>query len=66
MWLDFVSQGTFSLVAPPIVNFFAKHPAVTKYDIKSLHTPYSGAAPLSKILTEQMVNRLGIKGIRQG
>lgn len=39
---------------------------VSKYDLSSLHTPYSGAAPLSKTLTEQMVHRLKLQGIRQG
>ncbi|XP_069114739.1 probable 4-coumarate--CoA ligase 1 [Argopecten irradians] len=59
-------RGTFSLIAPPLVNFFAKHPLVDKYDLSSLHTPYSGAATLSRTLTEQMAERLNITSIRQG
>ncbi|OWF49894.1 probable 4-coumarate--CoA ligase 1 [Mizuhopecten yessoensis] len=59
-------MGTFSLIAPPLVNFFAKHPLVDKYDLSTLHTPYSGAATLSRSLTEQMVERLHITSIRQG
>ncbi|XP_063426050.1 probable 4-coumarate--CoA ligase 1 [Mytilus trossulus] len=59
-------RGTFSLIAPPLVNFLAKDPMVSKYDLSTLHTPYSGAAPLSKTLTEQMVHRLKLQGVRQG
>ncbi|XP_060066523.1 probable 4-coumarate--CoA ligase 2 [Ylistrum balloti] len=59
-------RGTFSLIAPPLVNFFAKHPLVDKFDLSSLQTPYSGAATLSRALTEQMAERLQVTSIRQG
>ncbi|XP_033755252.1 probable 4-coumarate--CoA ligase 1 [Pecten maximus] len=59
-------RGTFSLIAPPLVTFFAKHPLVDKYDLSSLQSPYSGAATLSRALTEQMAERLNITSIRQG
>ncbi|KAJ8308077.1 hypothetical protein KUTeg_012951 [Tegillarca granosa] len=45
-------KGTFSLVAPPVVNFFASHPSVDNYDLSSFHTPYSGAAPLRYGMSE--------------
>lgn len=57
---------TFSLIAPPVVNFLANDPLVDQYDLSHWTTPYSGAAPLGAELTMKMVTRLGLKGIRQG
>lgn len=59
-------QGTFSLLAPPVVNFLANDPMVDRYDLSSLRDPYSGASTLGKELTEKMVERLKLDGIRQG
>ena len=59
-------QGTFSLLAPPIVNFLANDPMVDQFDLSSLRDPYSGASTLGKELTEKMVQRLKLDGIRQG
>ncbi|XP_062579412.1 LOW QUALITY PROTEIN: uncharacterized protein LOC134241356 [Saccostrea cucullata] len=59
-------KGTFSLLAPPVVNFLATDPMVDKYDLSSLRDPYSGASTLGKELTEKMVQRLKLDGIRQG
>ena len=36
---------------PPIITFLAKHPSVTNYDLTSIDTIISGAAPLGKELT---------------
>ncbi|XP_045170274.2 uncharacterized protein LOC123532762 [Mercenaria mercenaria] len=57
---------TFSLIAPPVVNFLANDPLVNNFDLSHWTTPYSGAAPLGADLTMQMVTRLNLKGIRQG
>ncbi|KAK3093096.1 hypothetical protein FSP39_011032 [Pinctada imbricata] len=59
-------QGTFALVAPPIINVLAKHPLVEKHDLSSIKCLYSGASTLSKDLTLQMVERLGLNNVRQG
>lgn len=59
-------RGTFSLLAPPVVNFLANDPMVDKFDLSSLRDPYSGAATLGRELTEKMVQRLKSDGIRQG
>nr|XP_022329843.1 4-coumarate--CoA ligase 1-like [Crassostrea virginica] len=59
-------RGTFSLLAPPIVNFLANDPMVDQFDLSSLRDPYSGASTLGKELTEKMVQRLKLDGIRQG
>lgn len=64
--LSFNLQGTFSLLAPPVVNFVANDPMVDKFDLSSLRDPYSGAATLGRELTEKMVQRLKLDGIRQG
>ena len=37
---------TFLFVAPPIAVALAKHPVVDDFDISSVHTLFSGAAPL--------------------
>lgn len=59
-------QTTFSLIAPPVANFLAKDPMVEQYDLSHWRMPLSGAAPLSKPLSEAVVNRLGISGLKQG
>lgn len=64
--LLFNLQGTFSLLAPPVVNFLANDPMVDKFDLSSLCDPYSGASTLGRELTEKMVQRLKLDGIRQG
>lgn len=66
MTLLFLCQGTFALLAPPVMTFLAKDPRVLDYDLSSLHTPYSGAAALGAALTQAVVDRLGLRGIRQG
>ncbi len=37
---------TFLFIAPPIAVALAKHPIVDEFDISSVHTVFSGAAPL--------------------
>ena len=46
LYVLFVSkmQGTFSFLAPPIVNFLANDPMVDQFDLSSLRDPYSGAS----------------------
>lgn len=56
---------TFAYVPPPIILAFGKHPAVEKYDLSSLKMLHSGAAPLTKELTEAVWKRLGIP-VKQG
>uniref|UniRef100_A0A7S1KM78 4-coumarate--CoA ligase n=1 Tax=Percolomonas cosmopolitus TaxID=63605 RepID=A0A7S1KM78_9EUKA len=45
-------------LVPPIILALANHPLVDKFDLSSLNGILSGAAPLSKELTEKLVNRL--------
>jgi acyl-CoA synthetase (AMP-forming)/AMP-acid ligase II len=52
-------------VVPPIVLALAKHPMVDKYDLSSLKSIMSAAAPLSKELSEACQKRLKIS-INQG
>lgn len=56
---------TFAFLVPPIILAFAKHPLVDGYDLSSLKTIFSGAAPLDAQLTLACMNRLGVT-IRQG
>ncbi|XP_071080194.1 probable 4-coumarate--CoA ligase 1 [Haliotis cracherodii] len=57
---------TFSQVAPTVISFLAKHPLVDKFDLSSFNTVLSGAAALSKELTTIFIDRLKLKGLRQG
>src|SRR2546426_9723297 len=50
---------TFANVVPPMVLAFAKSPLVDKYDLSSLRTVFSGAAPLKETLAEEASTRLG-------
>lgn len=52
-------------IVPPIAVTLARHPAVGNYDLRSLHTMFSGAAPLGPALTEAIQQRLNIT-LRQG
>ena len=45
-------------VVPPIMLAFARHPLLDKYDLSSLNTLFSGAAPLSKEVAAQAGKRL--------
>ncbi|XP_055548192.1 uncharacterized protein LOC129733475 isoform X2 [Wyeomyia smithii] len=49
---------TMANLVPPLVVFLAKHPAVDRYDLRSLQTILSGAAPLSREVEEQVLKRL--------
>ncbi|PFH52098.1 hypothetical protein AMATHDRAFT_74397 [Amanita thiersii Skay4041] len=42
---------TIALIVPPVLVVLARHPAVDQYDMSSLDTLFSGAAPLGAALT---------------
>lgn len=46
-------------LVPPILVFLGKHPIVDKFDLSSLKTINSGAAPLGTELAEEVAMRLG-------
>jgi acyl-CoA synthetase (AMP-forming)/AMP-acid ligase II len=56
---------TFAYVPPPVVLAFSKHPAVGEYDLTSLKVLHSGAAPLTRELTEAVWDRLRVP-VKQG
>ncbi|MGB9179644.1 MAG: 4-coumarate--CoA ligase family protein, partial [Pyrinomonadaceae bacterium] len=56
---------TMAHVVPPIILALSKHPIVDSYDLSSLHTIFSGAAPLGDSLISECTTRLGCH-IRQG
>jgi acyl-CoA synthetase (AMP-forming)/AMP-acid ligase II len=56
---------TFAYVPPPVVLAFSKHPAVERYDLSSLKVLHSGAAPLTRELTDAVWNRLRVP-VKQG
>jgi acyl-CoA synthetase (AMP-forming)/AMP-acid ligase II len=49
---------TRAFVAPPILLALAKHPVVDKYDLSSLTSILSGAAPLDESLAQAVEQRL--------
>jgi acyl-CoA synthetase (AMP-forming)/AMP-acid ligase II len=55
---------TFANVVPPIVLGLAKHPLVDKYDLRHLHTVFSGAAPLSEHVAAAASARLGCRVVQ--
>ncbi|KUJ20902.1 acetyl-CoA synthetase-like protein [Mollisia scopiformis] len=52
---------TFGYLVPPILLFLGKSPLVDKYDLSSLKTAYSAAAPLTSDLVEGVWNRLQLR-----
>ncbi len=55
---------TRSFVAPPIVVLLAKHPLVDSYDLSSITSVLSGAAPLSGELALEAGRRLGCEVVQ--
>jgi len=51
---------TIAYLVPPIVLALAKHPMVLGYDLSSLRLIFSGAAPLSGELADEVRERLGV------
>ena len=58
-------RATYVFIAPPIAIALAKHPMVDEYDLSSLRTVFSGAAPLDGALAHAVATRLGCQ-VRQG
>lgn len=52
---------TFGYLVPPILLFLSKSAIVDKYDLSSLKTAISAAAPLTSDLVESVWNRLHIR-----
>lgn len=50
---------TYLFIAPPVAVALAKHPLVADYDLSSVHTALSGAAPLDEELGHAVAERLG-------
>lgn len=67
-FLDVLKSGvTLAYIAPPIVAFLAKHPAVEQYlPFPSLKDLVSASAPLGHDLATLCQKRLGIESLRQG
>jgi len=49
---------TYLYIAPPIAVALAKHPVVDQFDISTVHTVFSGAAPLDGEIAEAAGRRL--------
>jgi acyl-CoA synthetase (AMP-forming)/AMP-acid ligase II len=55
---------TFANVVPPLVLALAKQKVVENYDLSSLHTVFSGAAPLGEPVASAAAARLGCRVIQ--
>jgi acyl-CoA synthetase (AMP-forming)/AMP-acid ligase II len=53
-------QVTIAHVVPPIIVALAKHPMVSNYDLSSIRTLFSGAAPLGADTEIAVETRLGV------
>lgn len=56
---------TYAFIAPPVAVALAKHSLVDEFDLTSLRSVFSGAAPLDRELGEAVARRLGCS-VRQG
>jgi acyl-CoA synthetase (AMP-forming)/AMP-acid ligase II len=50
---------THAFIAPPVAVALAKHPLIDSFDLSSLRSIMSGAAPLDEDLATAVANRLG-------
>lgn len=57
---------TFAPLVPPIINFLARHPVVSKFDLSSLQTVFSGAAPLDAETQHLLEKRFPHAKVLQG
>jgi acyl-CoA synthetase (AMP-forming)/AMP-acid ligase II len=55
---------TIAFIAPPVAVALAKHPLVDSYDLSSLNTVMSGAAPLDADLGHAVAERLGCRVVQ--
>ncbi len=55
-----------AFLVPPIALALAKHPIVAQYDLSSIRTVTSGAAPMSAELEQEVSARLGGALVKQG
>jgi len=53
-------------LVPPIIIGLAKHPIVAKYNISSIRSIVSGAAPLGPQIQEELAKKLAPLKLRQG
>ena len=52
---------SYLFIAPPVAVALSKHPLVAEYDLSSVHTALSGAAPLDGELGTRLAERLGCR-----
>jgi acyl-CoA synthetase (AMP-forming)/AMP-acid ligase II len=55
---------TIAYIAPPVAVALAKHPLIDDYDLSSLNTVMSGAAPLDADLGHAVSKRLGCRVVQ--
>src|SRR5215218_1478521 len=55
---------TIAFIAPPVAVALAKHPLIDEYDLSSLNTVMSGAAPLDADLGHGVAKRLGCRVVQ--
>jgi acyl-CoA synthetase (AMP-forming)/AMP-acid ligase II len=57
-------KATYLHVAPPIALALAKHPVVDKFDLSSVRTVFSGAAPLGAETEIAVAKRMSKSGVQ--
>ena len=53
-------------VVPPIGLALCRHPERTKYDMSSVHTVLSAAAPMGIELEDEIQESLKVESVKQG
>ena len=53
-------------IVPPIAIVLSKHPNVKDYDLSSVHSALSAAAPMGKDLELNLMKVLNIQTVKQG
>ena len=59
-----ILQITYMHIVPPLALFLAKEPRVDNYNLSSLKTLVSGAAPLGPEITSHVEDKLGVDFIQ--
>lgn len=54
------------IAPPPLLLYLLKNPLVKEYDLSSVRSVYTGAAPLGKKIEEELKKRFNLKNLGQG
>lgn len=53
-------------IVPPMALALTQYPGLASYDLSSVHTAMSAAAPMGRELQDHLMRALGIATVKQG